>query len=70
MTPLELARVQKYMREAFDNSRITLKKQKMDDSAEVYIADEFVGVIYRDDEEGELSYAFNMAILSEDLPEV
>jgi len=70
VTPLELARVQKYMREAFDNSRITLKKQKMDDSAEVYIADEFVGVIYRDDEEGELSYAFNMAILSEDLPEV
>ncbi|MCK5575637.1 MAG: DUF3126 family protein [Sphingomonadales bacterium] len=70
MTPLELARVQKYMREAFDNSRITLKKQKLEDSAEVYIAEEFVGVLYRDEDEGELSYAFNMAILSEDLPEV
>ena len=38
------------------------------DSAEVYIGDEFLGVIFRDDEDGEVSYDFNMAILDIDLP--
>ncbi|MEE8534508.1 MAG: DUF3126 family protein, partial [Kiloniellales bacterium] len=32
--------------------------------------DEFIGVIFRDEDEGEVSYAFNMAILDEDLPTV
>ena len=37
------------------------------DSAEVYIGDEFVGVVFRDDEDGDLSYNFTMAILDIDL---
>ena len=37
------------------------------DSAEVYIGDEFIGVVYRDDEDGDLSYNFTMAILDIDL---
>lgn len=68
MTPNEIARVQKYLRAVFDNSRITIKKPKLEDSAEVYVGDEFMGMVYRDDEDGELSYSFNMAILNEDLP--
>lgn len=36
-------------------------------SAEVYLGDEFLGVIFRDDEDGELSYNFSMAILDIDL---
>ena len=39
------------------------------DSAEVYIADEFVGVIYVDEEDGERSYDLNIAILDIDLDE-
>ena len=35
---------------------------------EVYLDDEFIGVMYRDEDEGEVSYAFNMAILEIDLP--
>ena len=35
--------------------------------AEVYIGDEFIGVLFRDDEEGETSYQFQMAILDFDL---
>ena len=42
-------------------------KRQKDDSVEVMISDEFVGVIYRDDEDGEVSYDFNMAILEFDL---
>ena len=70
MTPQDIGRVQNYLRTIFSNNRIVLKKQKLDDAAEVYIADEFVGMVYRDDEEGELSFSFNMAILGEDLPNI
>jgi hypothetical protein len=40
------------------------------DSAEVMVGDEFIGVISRDDEDGEVCYQFNMAILDIDLPPV
>jgi Protein of unknown function (DUF3126) len=43
------------------------KRPQKDDSAEVYIGEEFVGVIFRDEEDGELSYNFSMAILDIDL---
>ncbi|MDP6259748.1 MAG: DUF3126 family protein [Rhodospirillales bacterium] len=42
---------------------------KSENSVEVYLTEEFIGTIYRDDEEGEISYDFNMAILEIDLPE-
>ena len=32
------------------------------------LGDEFMGTIYRDDDEGDISYDFNMAILEMDLP--
>jgi len=35
----------------------------------LYFGDEFLGVIFRDEEDGDLCYQFNMAILDEDLPE-
>ena len=37
------------------------------DSADVLIDDEFIGVIFEDNEDGEMCYQFNMTILSEDL---
>jgi Protein of unknown function (DUF3126) len=37
------------------------------DFAEVYIGDEFLGPVYRDEEDGELSFNFSMAILDIDL---
>ena len=43
------------------------KRPKKNDSAEVYIGGEFIGVISRDDEDGDLSYNFDMAILDSDL---
>jgi len=66
----EIARLQRYLREKFGNPQFRVKRRSMtDDSVEVYLGDEFIGVIYRDEEEGELSYAFQMAILDIDLPE-
>lgn len=66
-----MARVQKYLREKFSNDQITLRdRTQSDGSVEVSIGEEFIGVLYRDEEEGDISYDFNMAILEFDLPEV
>jgi hypothetical protein len=68
MNPTELNRIQNFLRKTFKNDEIEVRaRPKKKDSAEVYIGDEFVGVMYRDDEDGELSYQFQMAILELDL---
>jgi len=64
----EIQKLQNYFRARFKMPGISVKaRPQKADSAEVYIGDEFVGVIYRDDEDGELSYNFTMAILDIDL---
>jgi hypothetical protein len=64
----ELDRVQAYLRQVFQNTAIrVVPRPRKDDSAEVYIGEEFVGVLFLDDEDGDRSYNFQMAILQEDL---
>ncbi len=64
----ELKKVEGYLRRLFKNDTIAVKaRPRKDDSAEVFVADEFIGVVYRDDEDEELSYNFTMAILDMDL---
>lgn len=67
MKPEEIAKLDAYLKRIF-NDQITVKsRHKKDDSAEVYLGDEFLGIMFRDDEDGELSYNFSMAILDVDL---
>jgi hypothetical protein len=64
----EIQKLQTYFRKRFNMPAIVVKpRMQKADSAEVYIGDEFVGVVYRDEEDGELSYNFSMAILDIDL---
>jgi hypothetical protein len=68
VTELEVQKLQKYLCDKFNNKNVRLVERiKSEDSLEVYLADEFIGTLYRDDEEGEVSYDFNMAILEMDL---
>lgn len=70
MTEVEVQKLQNYLREKFGNGNFRLVDRiKSTDSVEVYLAEEFIGTLYRDEEDGEISYAFNMAILEIDLPE-
>nr|WP_211110213.1 DUF3126 family protein [Acuticoccus mangrovi] len=67
----ELAKLQAYMRRTFGNETINVRaRPRKDDSAEVYLGEEFIGVLYRDEDEGELSWNFTMAILEVDLESV
>jgi hypothetical protein len=66
--PDEIKKLTRFFKTKFQLANIEVRKRpQKDDSAEVYIGDEFIGVIFRDEEDGELSYNFNMAILDFDL---
>jgi Protein of unknown function (DUF3126) len=68
LKPDEIAKLTKYFREKFNNPGLVVKvRPQKKDSGEVYLAEEFLGVVYRDEEDGELSYNFSMAILDFDL---
>ena len=70
MDKSELAKVERYLRRTFSNHSIrVVARPKKEDSAEVYIGEEFVGVLFLDDEEGDRSYNFSMAILDSDIEE-
>lgn len=69
MTRNEIARVQEYLRRIFANERIIIDPPANPRApVEVRIGDDFIGVLYRDEDEGEVSYALNISILAEDLP--
>jgi hypothetical protein len=64
----ELKKIERYFRRLFANETLAVRaRPKKDDSAEVFVGDEFIGLIYVDDEEGDRSYNFTMAILGDDL---
>jgi len=67
----EIARVQEYLRTSLSNNRIVIKPPVKETApVEVYINDEFIGVLYRDEDEGEVSYTLTMSILEDDLPSI
>ena len=64
----EVRKLDAYLKRVFANPRIrVVPRPKKNDSAEVYIGEEFIGVLFVDDEDDDRSYQFQMAILEEDL---
>ncbi|MEN0076686.1 MAG: DUF3126 family protein [Paracraurococcus sp.] len=71
MTPAELAAVQAHLRRLLGNERITLSTPKRKNaSVELFVGSEFVGTVHRDTEDGEVSYAVQIVVLSEDLSQI
>ncbi len=67
LKPEELRKLNSYFKHTFNPQMEVRARPRKNDSAEVYVGDEFMGVVFRDDEDGELSYNFSMAILDIDL---
>jgi hypothetical protein len=64
----EVRKLDAYLKKLFGNARIrVVPRPKKEDSAEVYVGEEFIGVLFVDDEDDERSYNFQMAILGTDL---
>ena len=67
----EIIKLQKFLQQKFGNRAIDVRpRERKDDSVEVYIGEEFLGLIYVDDEDGDRSYNFQMAILDVDLDDI
>ena len=64
----EVRKLDAYLKTLVGNARIrVVPRPKKEDSAEIYIGEEFIGVLFVDDEDDERSYNFQMAILATDL---
>jgi len=57
-----------YLRRKFDNENIrVVPRPKKTDSLEVYLGEEFIGVLFVENEQGRRSYIFELPILDVDL---
>ena len=66
MKPDEIKKLDAYFKKAFGNPRLAVKaRPRKQDSCEVYLGDEFLGLVYKDEDDGD--YNFSMAILAVDL---
>ncbi len=71
MNKEEIGKLQKFLQQKFANTALEVRaRPQKDDSCEVYLGDEFLGIMYLDDEDGDRSYMFQMAILDIDLEEM
>ena len=67
-TKNELQRVESYLQKLFKNQDISVKEPFSQDApAEVSIGGEFIAIIYKNEDEQEISYDLNMSILPEDV---
>ena len=70
MDRIKLKKIESFFKQKFSNKKIKIEgRANKNDSAEVFIDDEFIGVVFEDDEDGDTCYQFNMTILGEDLDE-
>ena len=68
MDRITLKKIENFFKQKFNNKKIKIEgRANKNDSAEVFINDEFIGVVFEDSEDGDTCYQFNMTILSEDL---
>ena len=65
-----LKKIEVFFKQKFNNKKFKIEgRTNKDDSADVLIEDEFIGVVFEDNEDGETCFQFNMTILTEDLEE-
>lgn len=63
----EIQRLEAYLKDKLNSDLKLVARKETDDSVEVYLGAEFLAVVYKDTDEGEVSYSMNMSVLAEDL---
>ncbi len=67
----QIAQVQDYLKKRLGCENISIARRKVEDSVEVYLDDEFLGLLYIDDEDpNDISYNLDISILQQDLEEM
>lgn len=68
MDKAEVKKVESYLRSRFGNEDIALiHRPQASDSVEFEIDGETLGIVYRDDEDGDICYHVQLTVLAEDL---
>ncbi len=67
ITPKEIELLTQYIQKKFGNKDLRFVKGLSEDSVELLLKDEFIGTIYKDDDNGDVSYDLNISILDFDL---
>ena len=68
MDRITIKKIENFFKQKFNNKKIKIEgRANKNDSADVLIDDEFIGVIFEDNEDGDICFQFNMTILNEDL---
>jgi Na+-transporting NADH:ubiquinone oxidoreductase subunit NqrA len=71
MNASDTAKVQRYLRQRFGNNKLSIaRRENKEDSADLMLEDEFIGVVFQDNEDGETCYHVQISILEEDLDDV
>ena len=66
MTREEIVKLEHYLKKVFRLPALQVRQRpRKEDSAEVYVGDEFLGIVFKDEDDGD--YNFSMAILDIDL---
>jgi hypothetical protein len=64
----DIKRLDVYLKRKFDNEKLrVVGRPRKKDSVEAYLGEEFIGVLFIDDQRGGRTYIFEMPILSIDL---
>ncbi len=64
----EICKLQDFLKSKFNGADIKLKqREETNDSVEIVIDGETLGIVFKDDEDGDVCYHFQMTILNEDL---
>lgn len=67
----EIQKITTHLRRLFANDKLRVQPpKKPEHPIEVYILDEFIGVLHRIEDEGEVSYDLNVSIIEEDLEDL
>jgi hypothetical protein len=66
LKPEEIRKLDAYFKRTFQNPNLKVKaRPRKDDTCEVYVGEEFIGIVFKDEDDGD--YNFSMAILDVDL---
>ena len=63
----ETQKLEIYLKKKINGDIRLVSRSQTDDSVEVYLGTEFIAVVYKDVDEGETAYQFQMTVLAEDL---
>lgn len=67
MTAVDGRRLEAYLRKKLNPALVVKLRQRADECAEIYLGQECLGVVAKIVDEGEVSFAFEISVIEDDL---